>query len=265
MLAHVYRTIQAIAKVPAKFVVLFLLMYLTTYPVVTEAVKHGNDTRSHLSRKRLFSSYEDAVMLAYMNHRWHRQDDLTVGPGTLGFWPDIPDTFFLKGTKQAVSDEFRPLIVKGKTSSDVTDEIGEGQRAYQSAPEDSCASVYRDKTGVRLFLNYEPMFHGGFGAVLLSNVSRHPAKRIRQNLARLRTGEGLRLGDTQTRVERRLGSPSERDRFGGYDIVFYLEKPQKIAGSSQVNARQGNAQAFMYRAHKVVEIWMVIWTTERSG
>jgi len=202
------------------------------------------------------------VILAYINQRWNPNDPWTRGRGVTGSWPGIPDAFFLKGKKPSVDVSMSPLLTD-KSRDNPREELGRGQAAYQSWPDFDCAALYRDKTGVRLYLHFSPQFDGALQDVIVSKISRHRARLVRQDLAGLRVPPGLRLGDTRGRVEHALGQPSERDRFGQYDIAFYLQRPVPLPDSpGKVYA---NAEAFVYRAGKIVEIWIRYWSTGKMG
>ncbi len=252
--------VYPICQIISRNLVLFsIICFSVAIPQVSYAREESPSkglSNIRLRAKNSLSARNTAIVLSYIHYRWNQKSP--------GGWPAIPASFFLRGNKPSVGFALRPLIVEGKPSSDVEDELGAGAKVYESEPRYDGAYAYRDKKGIRLLLRYSPAFHGGFGEVLLSKVSHHQAKLVRQDLYGLRTNSGIGIGDTKAKVLRHLGKPSDHARFRGYDIALYLQKPEKVPDSPQSKARQGTANAFVFHKDKIVEIWMADWTTERS-
>jgi len=84
---------------------------------------------------------------------------------------------------------------------------------------------------------------------------------VGEDLASLHTEGGIRLGDTRERVIGKLGVPSDQHSFGGYTILWYLERPQEqppwAPGLAPYQA--GYACAYALKSDRVVEIWLHYW------
>lgn len=85
------------------------------------------------------------------------------------------------------------------------------------------------------------------------------------DLASVRTQSGIGLGDTQGRVSRLAGDPSLKDRYRGYEIWWYLGKPEQEVTSTGRPYLTGHAAAYVFDDSRLVEIWLHAWDTEPRG
>jgi len=122
--------------------------------------------------------------------------------------------------------------------------------------------VYQDKHGVRLI--QRDVFC--YSALILSTTCRHAGKLVRRDLRSLRTESGVGLGDTEKRVLRRLGPPSRRDRFEGYEILWYIGRPRHVVREKgEWKYDEGHNAVYALKKGKVVEIWLEAWDTQARG
>jgi len=122
--------------------------------------------------------------------------------------------------------------------------------------------VYQDKHGARLILRNTPRC----SVLILSTTCKHAGKLVRRDLRGLRTESGVGLGDTKKRVLKRLGAPSRRDSFEGYEILWYIGRPRHVVrekGAWQYD--EGHDAAYALRKGNVMEIWLEAWDTAAGG
>jgi len=177
-------------------------------------------------------------------------------------WPGPPKDFLLAGTKTAVATRL------GKYTFQAGDErlpdLGEGVTGWCFGGSER---LYRDVRGIRL-LTEEYIWTD---TLILTAKNHHPAQLVDQDFAKLRTDSGIALGDSEERLLQRLGVPSQRDEFGEYDILWYLEKPQHVVEAvpesewPDYEYDEGHAAAYALENGEVVEIWLHEWTTEVLG
>ena len=120
---------------------------------------------------------------------------------------------------------------------------------------------YRDGRGTR-FIAWGTVHSW---CIVLSAESKHPAALVPDDLTGLHTDSGIGLGDSCDRVLQLLGEPSWREAFQGYDILWYLEKPECHDTEDGGLEVTGDAAAYALKEGKVVEIWLHHWETGVHG
>jgi len=197
-----------------------------------------------------FTPRDDSVLLAFMFRKWE-------GP-----W--APEEFLLKGKKARVDRRLSEKISLEKGRENVWDVLGQGLYVpdYQVT---YGAAFYRDRKGIRLIALEGP--HFASDTIILSSESKHPARLVKGDFAGLRTNSGITLGTSAQRLRKLLGAPSARHSFREYEILWFLQKPthQPSLGPGHPPYKQGYAAAYALKRKKVVEIWLHLWSTERSG
>jgi hypothetical protein len=174
-------------------------------------------------------------------------------------YPPEPEAFLAKGRKTMVDRGLAKDL--GSRAPDYPwDALGEGNYVGNYL-DDTGAHFYRDGSGLRLIALDGPEF--GCDTIILSAVSRHPARLVSRDFRKLRTDCGIGIGDTESRVRERAGKPSEHNRFGEYQIFWYLARPHSfIEPVLRRRYSAGEDAAYALRKGKVVEIWLYQWDTQ---
>jgi hypothetical protein len=130
--------------------------------------------------------------------------------------------------------------------------------------DDFGVDVYRDAHGVRLLELRGPT--DSCDRLIVSRVSRHPARRIALDLAALRTPSGVGIGTSGKSLLSRLGSPTRRYRYRGYDVLWYVTRPRtyRISGDPALH-HLVYADAYALRGGRVIEVMLQKWSDERHG
>lgn len=205
---------------------------------------------------RFYVQFADAFILWHFDQRWKK-----ISP---------PVDFLIKGTKSRVDTEFAK--VKGHTvgvkrgGDKPWDLIGWGRHGALYHNDDIGCQVYTDPKGrARLIMLLSRTY--GCDTMILSSVSSHPGEELKQNLAQVRTGSGIGLGDTRRKIERTLGKPSIVYPFRDSQVLWYLGKPEAITGIEQLDQEnhQGYASAYLLKQNEVVEILLHFWSDETAA
>ncbi len=205
---------------------------------------------------RFYVQFADAFILWHFDQRWKK-----ISP---------PVEFLIKGNKNRVDTEFTK--VKGhtvgvqRTGDKPWDLIGWGLHGALYHNDDVGCQVYTDPKGrARLIMLLSRTY--GCDTMILSSVSSHPGEELKQNLAQVRTGSGIGLGDSRQKIERTLGKPSVVYPFRDSQVLWYLGKPEAIAGIEQLDQEnhQGYASAYLLKQNEVVEILLHFWSDETAA
>ncbi|MBE9566132.1 MAG: hypothetical protein IMF16_05235 [Proteobacteria bacterium] len=190
----------------------------------------------------------DSVLLAFMYDKWGVSNP--------------PVAFLSSGEKLSVDTDLGTRLSFRESTPHAWHVLGDGLyvRDYLDRPG---AEFYRDQTDVRLIALVGPYL--GCDTMIVSAESRHVAQLLQEHLVSLRTTSGVGLGDSAHCVLELLGRPSHRNRFGAYDILWYLQQPKRWpihVGSrkGQVDLT-GRATAYALKDDEVVEIWLHTWST----
>jgi hypothetical protein len=169
-----------------------------------------------------------------------------------------PLDLLMTGKRHVVDTQLGPALSVMKKKGNVWDVLGEGIFVEDYTGTERGAEFYRDPSGVRLIALEGP--HFASDTIILSRQSTHAAKLVASDLGRLRTESGIGLGDTERRVRGILGQPSRTDEFGDYCILWYLGQVRRRG-----EARYGLAAAYVLKGGAVVEVWLHVWSPDRSG
>ena len=171
-----------------------------------------------------------------------------VGDGVkLGFEPgdDIRADVFEEGGLEAAFDQYRS--------------VGDLQQG-----------IYRqDASGVRLITILGCC--DGTEGLVLSRVSRHPARRVRLRLGRLQVTGGIGLGTTADDLKNRYGTPTLQTRGKRSQIWWYFGVPGPPFKEKKPNTTDGRpgveipALGFTLRQGRVVEILLTITSNSKHG
>ncbi len=91
---------------------------------------------------------------------------------------------------------------------------------------------------------------------------------MKGSLTKLRTESKIGLGDSEKRVLKLLGHPTQRDKFKGYSILWYVQKPKHVVKWEEGfkhEWEEGRAAAYALKKGAVVEIWLQEWDTQAGG
>jgi len=227
---------------------------------------------THLGRE--VTPERDSVMLSLIVRLWERTRIPTNLLAT-GTKPDV-DTDLGLGPFTApiphviTTPDYDPdTDVGGKLSMrdgppNPWDVLGEGLYVIGYLEWPQGAQFYRDEKGTRLIALEGS--HFGCDTMVLSVVSRHPARLIAEDLTALHTESGVGLGDSRDRLIDLLGEPSCTSDFGEYEILCYLGKPDRFEIRNGVCAAEvdlvGWSALYAVRESGVVEIMLHSWSTE---
>jgi len=171
--------------------------------------------------------------------------------------------FLFAGKKPVVDKNLGKWAFQGVAGPPphVLEDLGQGMEGHCFGGKEH---LYRDAQGIRLIVEE----YISVDTLILTARHKAPAKLVDQDLGSIRTASGLGLGDSEARVLEVLAKPSQRDTFGGYEILWYLEKPQHVVHSlpgEDYEYDEGHAAAYALENRELVEIWLHLWTTEAPG
>lgn len=205
---------------------------------------------------RFYVQFADAFILWHFDQQWKK-----IAP---------PFSFLMKGKKEKVDTDLGKVI--GHTISvrrgqpKPWDVIGWGKHGALYHDDDIGCQVYQDKRGkARLILLLDRIY--GCSGMILSSISSHPGEIVKQDLTTVRTGTGIGLGDSRQKIERLHGKPSVVYPFRDSQVMWYLGKPEAVAGIEQLdqNNHRGHAAAYLLKQNEVVEILVQFWSDETAA
>jgi len=177
--------------------------------------------------------------------------------------PSPSKEFLFAGKEPVVDKKLGKWFFQGVAGSPplVLDDLGQGMEGHCFGGKEH---LYRDAQGIRLIV--EECI--SVDTLILTARHKAPAKVVDRELGNIRTASGIGLGDSEARLLEVLPTPSQRDTFGGYEILWYLEKPQHVVHSlpgEDYEYDEGHAAAYALENREVVEIWLHLWSTEAPG
>lgn len=238
----------------------------------SQDIVHATETGERYHRARQLTPQEDSVLLSSMVREWGH--------------PRIPTDLLATGTKTDVDTDLGLALSEVPAPYVITDPdfdtdreselslrdgtphpwevLGRGLYVIHYPGSPAGAHFYCDESETRLIALEGP--HFGCDTMILSTVSRHPARLLVEDLTALRTESGVGLGNSRDRLIQLLGEPSCTSEIGEYEILYYLGKPFRFEIRSGVRAGEvdlvGWSAIYAVRESRVVEIMLHSWSTK---